>query len=1066
MWGSGTILMVAYGPAAVGALGGAIRAAQADDPLAPVTVVIPSAHAAVSVRRHLARLPHEDGRAGLTNVSWVSLPQLADLIAGPRLVADGRPSLTPVMRRAAIRAALDDGPGRFAQVIDNPSTEASLERTFADLGELDAAELDRLAAAGGRPRDLVRLFRSFTSRCAAFADQPDVFAAATSQIASASPGPSSWTATVGSIVVYVPTRLSRAERRLLATLAGATPVTVLLGLTGEAEVDGPIRLLGSQLGADLDVTPVDLGRSGTGAPDVHGVEAPALRFVRAPDADEEVRAAVRRVLDALEQGIAPDDIAIVSRAVSPYALLVHEHLRVAGVPHYAPASVSLGQSVAGRVLVGFVALAEGGFRRAELFRWVRSAPVRFPDGRVVSRRFDTLARRAGVAGGIDQWHRRLDRLAAEFGRDPERRAFDLERLDELRAFVDALAARAEPPSERTWSALAAWADDVLGDLLGGRAQTEDWPEHEQDSFDRVREVIASLATLDAIEPTVGLDRFGRVLRQELEPPTRPAGSFGHGVFVGRLGDLAGARHDLVIVVGMAEGIFPPRGQDDPLLPDHERQILGGVLPDRRPSRAEETRAFLAARHAAPAVQLSFARVDTRGQREAMPARLFLRELSVARGVHTGFDDLDQLARGEQLAPVDPMPPGLEEPVVSGAARPVVLVDLPSFEAGARRAAPALGEQELVVGALLAGAPAPVALARGLAAVSARVAGTFSEWTGAIGSEHAPRFTGDKVGSSTSFEQYASCPFRYFLGHVLGVRPLDTYADADAISGLDRGSLVHEVLEVFIREHVGRRADQPWTAADHERLLEIVREVADRYEAQGRTGRPLLWQLELDGLARRLRTILDVDAASRAAGGVEPVAVEFHFGADEEAEGDPVEFTLPSGRSVAFRGAIDRVDRDPASQRLVVIDYKTGQARGYDEIDEDITCRGRHLQLVIYGEAARRHFGGREVESYYWFVEQKRSAQREGGPIGDPQRQRFLEVLDVLVGGIEGGRFPANPGEPNFFGFDHCGFCEYDRLCPQSRDDQWEGVRLSGALQDYVQLADPDPQPAVSPGAQA
>jgi hypothetical protein len=256
------------------------------------------------------------------------------------------------------------------------------------------------------------------------------------------------------------------------------------------------------------------------------------------------------------------------------------------------------------------------------------------------------------------------------------------------------------------------------------------------------------------------------------------------------------------------------------------------------------------------------------------------------------------------------------------------------------------------------------------------------------------------------------------------------------------------------ESLDHPAGQPWTAADHARMRTHVLDVAARYEDEGRTGRPLLWEAELGRLMRRLEHILEVDSRERATAGVHPVGIELSFGIEAGVGGPaspPVAFVTGSGRQVTFRGMIDRVDRDPATGRLVVLDYKTGRDDGYAGIDRDITAAGRHLQLVIYGEAARQHYGGEDVEAYFWFVELGSSAKRVGGTIGAAERDRFGEVIDVIADGIEQGKFPANPGEDTFFGFEHCTFCEYNRVCPASRDDQWEGVRLSPRLTGYRAL---------------
>ncbi len=49
--------------------------------------------------------------------------------------------------------------------------------------------------------------------------------------------------------------------------------------------------------------------------------------------------------------------------------------------------------------------------------------------------------------------------------------------------------------------------------------------------------------------------------------------------------------------------------------------------------------------------------------------------------------------------------------------------------------------------------------------------------------------------------------------------------------------------------------------------------------------------------------------------------------------------------------------------------------------------------------------------------------------------------------------PPTPGEEAYFGPTHCGFCDFNRVCPSSRVDLWEGVRDDPALDDYRELAE-------------
>src|SRR5690349_3298223 len=111
---------VAYGPAATAALREAVAAAKGSDPLAPVTVVVPSNNVGVACRRALATGSMAGG-IGVAAVAFVTPFRLAELLGGPALSAEGkRPVSTPVLA-AAVRAELTADPGLFAPVATHPA---------------------------------------------------------------------------------------------------------------------------------------------------------------------------------------------------------------------------------------------------------------------------------------------------------------------------------------------------------------------------------------------------------------------------------------------------------------------------------------------------------------------------------------------------------------------------------------------------------------------------------------------------------------------------------------------------------------------------------------------------------------------------------------------------------------------------------------------------------------------------------------------------------------------------------------------------------------------------------
>ncbi len=76
--------------------------------------------------------------------------------------------------------------------------------------------------------------------------------------------------------------------------------------------------------------------------------------------------------------------------------------------------------------------------------------------------------------------------------------------------------------------------------------------------------------------------------------------------------------------------------------------------------------------------------------------------------------------------------------------------------------------------------------------------------------------GDRAVSPSRLETWAACGFRYFLKYILEVTDRDDPERTDEISALDRGSLIHMVLERFIAEAIERGAPEPDTSWSDDR----------------------------------------------------------------------------------------------------------------------------------------------------------------------------------------------------------------------------------------------------------
>jgi len=1005
---------VPFGEPAFTALRERIADAQDADPLAPVTVVVTSNYAGLSLRRELAR-------EGLVNVRFQVLPRVVELLGAGRLALAGRRPLTAALRAEAIRRALDDDPGVFEPVAAQPGTEQALDLTFRELRELSAATLEAISQQSPRSASLVALFRAYRAATAEFYDHTDSADAAAEAIAA---GDLAGLRDVGDVVLYLPHRLVPSEARLVSALAAQGVVSVFLGVTGDTDADAPARRMAAMLGATFEVPPVDLPR--------------ANQLVVSPDVEEEVRWVVRDLLASAQALGDFSRAAIVYPQAEPYARVVHEQLAAAGIPANGPSPRTLADSLAGRHLLRLLALREADFRREAVMGWLTSAPVRYGATEAPARRWDELSRRVGIVAGAQQWTTRLARFVAGIGDQvskptegdngalPGWRVESLKRDADLAlslaSFIDELDARLSPGGRSTWAELAEWALELQRDYLGDASRLGWESEAEVRAAEQVEQILEGLKALD---------HFGRratpqVLRQTLEAllsaPAGRSGPFGHGVFVAGLDTAAGMRFKRVYILGMVEGRLPVRGHEDPLLPDREREAAGVELRERS---HEQRREFLAALAAAPERVLLYPRANLRGQRALLPSRWLTEAASALAGRTIHTSDFLALPSSQWLTKVHSFVDG-----VSCAPTPAT-----AQERRMRRLAlpPADPRHRAVL-------DGDARLRAGLEAGRARMGKWYTPWDGLVGPVAGLAPSAERPASPTSLEDWAACPMRYLLKHILHVAEMERPEEMLTISARDRGTLFHGILETFFEARVaGRPPGEPWSEEDFECLARIVDAQCMEMQDSGMVGKPLLWEAERSRIHAVLRAFLAAEQEQRGSRHDTFVHAEFEFGTRDALRG-PLVVTLPGGRVVAFRGKADRVDLD-GNGRITVYDYKSGKSDRYRPISSAETRLGggERLQLPVYALAAREAFGDAEtaVGAWYWFLEQKGGGELRGYDLDDATLTQFRDAVSLIVQGIEAGLFPARPGNTGQKTFENCMYCPYDSLCASDRLRAWE-----------------------------
>jgi RecB family exonuclease len=1047
------VTSTSYGRPALEALSQLIAAVKADDPMAPVTILVPTNIAGIVARRHLAR--GVDGRVGVAGLHLTTLPRLAEQLAAPALTAEQRRPATRPVTAAAIRARLDAEPGIFEPVADHPATAQALALASRRLRDVSGRCLTTLESASTLVKDVVRIHRGATADLAEhWYDVTDLLTTATRLVRDQP----ELTAELGPLVLYLPQDLRRAEAALVQTLAELTDLHVIAGVTGSPRADLAVTATCRALGADLP-SPEPESPEPEREPDETGAESPsgtlparqplATRVVNASDSDDEVRCVVREVVQALRNHPA-HRIAVLYADRSPYARLLHEHLGAASITTNGPGVRPVSERALSRLVLGLLEVARGDYRRGDLFRALGEVGAHDLTGALISvSRWERVSREAGVVGG-DHWDQRLatylegqDRVIANERAQDEPYEPRIERAErekqtaaELRAFVTGLQQRfARAASVTTWAELGDWCLDLLHTLVP-REDVARMPAEEQYASGVIDRALAALAALDSTGTSPSLATLEEVLTLELESALPRVGRFGEGVLVAPVTSAIGLDLDLVHVVGLSEDLYPGRLHDDSLLPDRVRALTDGELPSIRTRIDLEHRCLLAAFASAGTVVASFPRGDLRRHTHRLPSRWLLPSMRALSGVDTLQATEWQRATGDWLT------------------------TSPSF-AGSLLATPAPStEQEWRTRAASARVDLDdQTVDDALAMRRARASTEFTRYDGNLaGQEGLPDLVGGTGSvSPTALERYAICPHEYFVQRMLRVAPSEDPEEQVEISVLDIGNLVHESFDELLTEFEDDLPGygEPWSDTQRARLQEIGGARADAYEAQGRTGHPLLWARTRTNLLATLDWMLDNDDGWRAAQDARVVASELAFG----MRGLPGVDVPVEGGSIAFRGSADKVDQR-RDGTLLVTDIKTGSARKFKDLSAaNPVAGGEKLQLPVYAHAARARYGaeGTPVEAMYWFV-RKDAGTRVQVPLTDEVQQTYAETLTVIANAIARGAFPNRAPDKPDFAWVQCPFCNPDGLGHSDVRRRWEAKRLAPELVDFTGLVEPDAVP--------
>ncbi len=1009
------------------ALGETIARAKDGDPLAPVTVLVDNSLLKQQLPRGFARRG-----AAQINVNYFRPDELSRSLAAQPPDTAASPRLTRDAERFLVREIAAGAGGYFAGIAGREGFADALARLFRELEMGGFSETTLPRALGAESADgslkfdeVARLFADYLKSRSSFAGRADAYSAAR---AARLEGP---------LLVYGVWSPSEVQASLIEHIASYADVTVFLPNTATPADDAHAAFRKRLTAGGAQTTALSTFHLPPSTLAPFAPSAAETKLVSAPDTVREVWEAARWCLDRAREGVAFHEMAVVYRNQDPYRALVDEIFSEAAIETYLHDGRLLSAHPWGRRLLALLDLAatHHAFERAKVMEFLTE--TRLPratrekyedrDNRIFVRpsEWEAYTRDAGVVEGAAQWQERLRRLAEQKRDESRDERFEwlagvAVRIETLARFADDFhAALAEHPEVATWDEHLAYARSLTGRYAG--------------DTDEILDSLGDLKLLGAVRERVTFEEFCRAVRDDLDwrdtsnVLREPVREFGRrGVAVLDASSLRQLRFRAVYLLGVSERAWPAPPRPDPLLLEHERRAINaaglGALPLRTEPDSETLNFSLALQSATEHLALSYARADAGRTGKHLPSYFFR---SVAESLEGERLTLEDLEFSERVYRIEAGRLAVDDIAAS--------LSRAEYDRGLMRRATA-GEEPAAVAALGEDTPS---FAAAVVARRDRWSAALTPFDGVLRSEESvaaaaarsPFARGDAV-SASRLETYATCPYRYFLRYGLGIEPVEEPEAIERMDHLQRGTLIHEILQRFLAR-IGRddppRADR---RAEHMRILyEIAREAGEERVRRGVTGRPLIWAMDKRAIDEDLDRWYGYEVREIEGSGMLPGAFEARFGrmmygTDDEdtalSDDEPLAIDA-DGREVKLLGRIDRIDWDAARARFRVIDYKTGKYYKKNTLD-----RGESLQLPIYLHAAARMLGllPSQGEAQYFYSTSRGEFKRHSitGAAVEDARSAFDQVLTTIADGADNGFFAPNPEQ------NHCMWCDYKDVC--------------------------------------
>ena len=671
------------------------------------------------------------------------------------------------------------------------------------------------------------------------------------------------------------------------------------------------------------------------------IAAAEVAITACADPETEVAHAARVILRSVrEEGIRFRQVSVIVRHLEGYATEIQRIFDRYQIPHFIDRRNSIRHHPAVILTQSALRLLAFDWRNED---WFAALKTQLLGGGEQTCHLENVALQFGIEGG--QWRRPLtsescphpfvesleqcrQEAVAPF-EELESQLFDgggsellggTELAEAVRRFWERIALADQLEK---WDVQAEEASESVGNEPAAHAavwqQLQDWLENVRLAFADMRRPLADW--IGILENGLGSLTVGVI------PPNADQ------VLVGAVDRTRNPEVELALLLGLNESVFPARPRRHPLLTEADRRQLKKsvwLLPVKRWLAHERFYAYIACTRSRKKLALSYAEQDVEG-RPLNPSSMIAHLQRLFPAV--------KIRRFARKCAGNGRSPLREAEHWSELIQPL-------FRSKAGRWADS--EVESLFHSLETVPPLPFYSIPSKAG-SERLSPTVAKLLYAADAKSASQAEANTLRSSASrLEQFAACPFQFFLRSGLKIEErIQQKLDAKTL-----GSFQHAILEKFHRrvQAQGRRWRDFAPQEARELIAQIAAKLAGAFQ-QGVFQKNEASQFSREIAGERLQEFIAVAIQWMRQYDFDPHTAELAFGGKNDDVG-PWTIPLGEGARLALSGKIDRLDvlRRLGKTAAIIIDYKSGNVAP----DPVLLRHGIQLQLFVYLNAIAQH----------------------------------------------------------------------------------------------------------------